>query len=89
MRGSLEYVKKLRDGSLFVKDQITSQIKDLLKLTKIHNLKVKATKPVGLNTCKDVIFHRNLIALDKQNQLFPLQNHVNNYVDHLYGHFSL
>ncbi|KAK4325410.1 hypothetical protein Pmani_004005 [Petrolisthes manimaculis] len=62
--GSLEFAKKLRDGSLLVKVLNSSQVKDLLKLTQIHSFKVKTTIPVGPNTCKGVIFHRDLADLD-------------------------
>ncbi|KAK3865707.1 hypothetical protein Pcinc_028717 [Petrolisthes cinctipes] len=63
--GSLAAANKLRDGSILVKVLKASQVKDLLKLTQIHNFKVKATIPVGPNTCKGVIFHRDLAALDE------------------------
>jgi len=63
--GDFDFVKKLRDGSLLVKVQFKSQVNDLLKLTQIHDLKVRVTIPVGPNTCKGVIFHRDLRTMDE------------------------
>lgn len=62
--GGLDFVKKLRDGSLLVKVLMSSQVKDLLKLTQIHDLRVKTTIPIGPNSSKGVIFHRDLAYLD-------------------------
>lgn len=37
-----------------------TQVKDLIKLTQIHDFKVKVTIPVGPNSYKGVIFNRDL-----------------------------
>lgn len=74
MGGSLEYAKKLHDGSLLVKVLLASQVKDILKLTEIHDLGVKTTIPVGLNNCKGVIFHSNLATLDEADILEGMQD---------------
>jgi len=63
--GDFDFVRKLRDGSLLVKVQFNSQIKDLLKLTQIHDLKVNVTIPIGPNTCKGVIFSRDLRTMEE------------------------
>ena len=63
--GELEYVRRLRDGSLLAKVQFKSQIKDLLRLTQIHDRTVKVTIPVAPNTCKGVIFQRDLRTMEE------------------------
>nr|BDW09885.1 MAG: hypothetical protein [Marsupenaeus japonicus pemonivirus] len=65
VEGSFDFVRKLRDGSLLVKVQFKSQVNDLLKLTQIHDITVKVTIPVGPNTCKGVIFHRDLRTMEE------------------------
>nr|BDT62484.1 MAG: hypothetical protein [Melicertus latisulcatus pemonivirus] len=65
VKGSFDFVSKLRDGSLLVKVQLKSQIKDLLKVTQINDLNVKVTILIGPNTCKGVIFHRDLRAMEE------------------------
>ena len=58
--GAVEFVKKLASGDLLIKVVSESQVRDLLKLKMIHNIKVVVSKPVNLNTCKGVITCRDL-----------------------------
>ena len=71
---SLDFVKKLRNGSLLVKVQFPSQVDDLLKLTQIHDRKVKVSIPVGLNTCKGAIFHRDFRMMDESEILEAMKD---------------
>lgn len=63
--GDLDFIRKLRDGSLRVKLQQYSQIKDLLQLTQIYDLRVKVTIPVGPDTCKRKVFHGDLRTMEE------------------------
>ena len=72
--GKLEFANKLRDGSLLVKVQFEHQINDLVKLTQIHDHRVKVTIPVGPNTCKGVIFHRDLRSMSESEILEEMKD---------------
>lgn len=50
------------------------QVKDALNLTQIHDLVVKTTITVDPNTCKGVIFPRDLAALDEADILEEMKN---------------
>lgn len=56
--------------------QFKSQVKDLLKLTQLHGLKVRVTILVGLDTCKGVIFHRDLRTMDESEILENMDQSV-------------
>ena len=69
-----ESVKKLRDGSLLVKVNFASQVKDLLNLKTIHDIPVKVTLPIGLNTCKGVVFCRDFRTMDESEILDEMKD---------------
>ncbi|XP_069976008.1 uncharacterized protein [Penaeus vannamei] len=78
--GDFDFVKKLRDGSLLIKVQFKSQVNGLLKLTQLHDLKVRVTISVGPNTCKEVIFHRDLRTMDESEILENMKDQGYVYV---------
>lgn len=45
MEDDFDFVRKLQDGSLLVKAQFNSQVKSLMKLTQIHDFKIRVTIP--------------------------------------------
>ena len=55
MAGEPKGKKKLRSGDLLVEYTNTKQIKNLLRWTLFHNLKVQVSLHASLNTCKGLV----------------------------------
>ena len=72
--GSVDAVRKLASGDLLVNVNTPSQVRDLLRLKKFHDLDVEASIPVSMNSCKGVASCRDFIGMEERDIIHEMKD---------------